>query len=268
MSPVRKAVVLAAGAGKRMRLAQDRTPLTDAQAAAAGMGAKAMMPLGERPFLDHVLHALADAGIKQVGLVLAPEHQAVRAHYEALAPRRITIDYLVQATPRGTADALLAAEAFTLEERFLVLNGDNYYPPPVLARLAQCDAPALAAFSAQSLLEGEWSDSDRDARLRAFADVRFDATGWLVGLEEKPAHTPTWISMNAWCLGPEIYRACRAIEPSPRGEWELPSAVSHSQQVLGVRYAVLPCRGPVLDLSQRGDIGRVQAALAHRVVDL
>ena len=68
------------------------------------------MPFG-RPFLDHVLHNLADAGVTHVCLVTAPVHEEVRAYYGALPTDRVRVRCAIQAAPRGTADAVAAAVA-------------------------------------------------------------------------------------------------------------------------------------------------------------
>src|SRR5688500_19473586 len=109
---VRSAVILARGLGKRMRQDDGAAELGLAQRAAADAGMKGMIPIG-RPFMDYVLTALADAGYARVCLVIGPEHEAVRTHYERTAPpARVSIDFAVQQEPLGTADAVVAAEAF------------------------------------------------------------------------------------------------------------------------------------------------------------
>jgi glucose-1-phosphate thymidylyltransferase len=70
-----------------------------------------------------------------------------------------------------------------------------------------------------------------------------------------------YVSMNSWCLPPQIYDACRAIAPSPRGEIELQSAVQYAIDELHVTFVTLPFREGVLDLSSRADIPAVAAAL-------
>jgi glucose-1-phosphate thymidylyltransferase len=103
--------------------------LSAAQQEAAASGLKGMMPIG-RPFLDYTLSALADAGYREVCLVIGPGHQAVRDYYESLQLTRIDLRFAIQQQPRGTADAVAAAEAFAGAEQFLVLNSDNHYRPP------------------------------------------------------------------------------------------------------------------------------------------
>jgi dTDP-glucose pyrophosphorylase len=75
-----RTIVLARGLGTRMRAADPSARLSAEQQRAADAGLKAMIPLNGRPFLDYILSALADAGIRDAGLIVAPEHRALR-HY-------------------------------------------------------------------------------------------------------------------------------------------------------------------------------------------
>ena len=61
----------------------------------ADAGLKAMVPF-ERPFLDYLLHNLADSGISRACVVIGPAHEAVRDYYARLATRRIAIEFAVQ----------------------------------------------------------------------------------------------------------------------------------------------------------------------------
>jgi len=74
--------------------------------------------------------------------------------------------------------------------------------------------------------------------------------------------------MNSWCFTPRIFRACTLIEPSARGEYELPSAVQYSIEHLGEHFRVVDYCGGVLDLSTRTDIGTVARHLEGVYVDL
>lgn len=258
--------MLARGAGTRMQAVDGSAALTDAQARAAAAGHKALMPIGGRPFLDHVLAALAEAGVTDVALVVAPDHAPVRAAYpEGRGPAGVRVSCVVQAEPRGTADAVLAAETWAGDEPFLVLNGDNLYPVPALRTLCEAPGPATAGFDRASL---EATSNIPPDRIAAFALVDADPSGALRDITEKPsaavvdaAGPHALVSMNLWRFDARIFGACRDVAPSPRGEWELPSAVRLAV-ARGVRVDVLPALGPVLDLSRRGDVADVARRLA------
>ena len=71
--------------------------------------------------------------------------------------------------------------------------------------------------------------------------------------------------MNCWRFGPSIFDACRSIQPSARGEFELPNAVRFSIRVLDERFRAIRVEAGVLDLSRREDIAGVEQRLAeHR----
>jgi NDP-sugar pyrophosphorylase family protein len=167
-----RAVVLARGLGTRMRARNAVADLTPEQARAADAGLKAMMPLNGRPFLDYVLSAIADASVAHVGLIVAPDHTAIREYYEnGGRPTRVHLDYIVQPEALGTANALLAAESWCGSDPFLVLNADNLYPVAVLSALASLDEPGLAVFRRDALLR---ESNIPPERTRAFAVVESD----------------------------------------------------------------------------------------------
>jgi glucose-1-phosphate thymidylyltransferase len=220
------------------------------------------MPIEGRPFLDYVLGSLADAGVRSVGLVIGPGANPVRTHY-AGATNRVTLDFIVQEAARGTADAVLSAEAWAADGPFLVLNADNLYPVAVLRDLAALGEPGLPVFDRDDLVAS--SNIPRE-RVQSFALLEIE-NGILTRIIEKPADAdmpapgePMLVSMNCWRFDSRIFAACRDVKPSPRGELELPLAVGLAVE-RGVRFRALPARGPVLDLSRRGDT----AELARRL---
>ena len=257
---------MARGLGRRMRAPGGPTGLDPAQARAADAGLKAMMPFG-RPFLDHVLTSLADAGITEAALVLGPEHETIREYYRTVPASRMRISFVEQAEPLGTADAVWSAREWAAGASFIVLNADNLYPVDVLARLGEGNAPAVPGFLRDSLgipLE----------RIGTFALIETDASGALVRIGEKPgveamraAGPQALISMNIWRFDDRIFEACRDVPLSARGERELPQAVGLAVS-RGVRFEVFTAAGPVLDLSSRGDVAAVARALEHRTVAL
>jgi glucose-1-phosphate thymidylyltransferase len=282
--------VLARGLGTRMRAADPSAHLTEAQQRAADAGLKPMIPINGRPFLDYVLGALADAGIQEVALVVAPDHEMLRTYYSSTAvPSRIGVSFVVQDEPLGTANAIVAAETWTRGEPFLAMNADNLYPVAALADLVALDEPGLPAFERDELVQSSNIPPDR---VHTFALIEIDQRGYLTGIVEKPSvvlppkggsHAGTQgagtqgagtqgagaqgrevlISMNCWRFDSRIFAACRDVPRSARGELELPEAVGLAVR-RGVGFRALRARGPVLDLSRRSDTSDVARRLAGR----
>lgn len=258
-----KAVILARGLGTRMRAADSAVALDPAAAVAADSGVKGMIPMG-RPFLDHVLSALADAGFTDACLVIGPEHDAVREYYGSTAPaERIRVHFAVQEKPLGTADAVLAAERFAASDPFVVLNSDNLYPSEALAELHRRGRPATVVFARDALTERGNVAPDRVAR---FGAVETDGEGMLRSLagdaDRASASTGgrVYASMNCWLFTEPMFDACREVPVSRRGEKELTQAVQLAVDE-GMRFEVILSEEPVLDLSSRADIGRVAGIL-------
>ena len=257
-----QAVILARGLGTRMRR-DDGAPLGSGQATAAERGAKGMMPFA-RPFLDYVLSVLADAGITEAVIVIAPppDDAAIREYFAGTAAgRRVTIRFAVQHEPRGTADALLAARDAIQQAPFLMLNSDNYYPLDACSALAALGGAGLVAFDADALTRESGIEPDRVLR---YALVDADADGWLRAIHEKPdpehplaQSSQRWVSMNLWSFTSRIFDACARVTPSARGELELADAVTIAMRDLGERFRVICMSGAVLDLSTRADVAFV-----------
>jgi glucose-1-phosphate thymidylyltransferase len=259
---------------------------------------KGMIPVNGHPFLDYILSSLADAGIRDVALVVSPDHEVVRRYYREVAPpARVRVSFVVQPEPLGTANAVLAAEEWTARDPFLAMNGDNLYPTDALADLAALHEPGLPAFERDDLVR---SGNIPPERISAFAVVELDSRGYLNGIVEKPgdavlardggAHATAMggrsaaqplpgsssvpaqraggdsvlISMNCWRFDARIYDACRAVPRSKRGEFELPEAVGLAIRS-GMAFKALRARGRVLDLSRRADMADVARRLTGTV---
>jgi dTDP-glucose pyrophosphorylase len=266
-----KAVILARGLGTRMRRQEDGVELSSQQRAAADSGQKAMIRFG-RPFLDYVLADLADAGYRRVCLVIGPEHTEIREYYSALPTTRLSIDFAIQQEPRGTSDAVAAAEKFAGDEHFIAINSDNLYPQEALRGLRELPGAGVALFEQESLLAGGNFTRERVSR---FAIGKTNEQGLLERVIEKPDEAtlaalprPVYLSMNCWRLGPSIFRACKSIPLSPRGELELTDAVQYSIDVLGEKMHVAKICAPVLDLTNRGDIAAMAKRLEGKEVNL
>ncbi len=269
--PADSALLLAGGRGTRMQRHDPGATLDAEQERLAALGVKSMVPDARgRPLLDHILTSLADAGIRRVGLVVPPSHNAIASHLSRHTHRRTTVKPIVQHEPTGTAHAVLAASDWAGDAPFLVLNADNLYDSTLLAELAGVGGPACAAFDAEALVG---RSNFPAARVRAFARLVTDEDGRLLDVVEKPTDAmlaalppDAPVSMNLWRFDAEIFPACRDVGASERGEHELPGAVSLAI-ARGMSCRLVRTATGVLDLSARDDIAAVAGRLAQLRVD-
>lgn len=265
--------MLARGLGSRMKAEDRGAGLSAAEAAVADTGVKSLVPLADdRPFLDYILSALADAGCSEICLVIGPEHRAIQERYTGEhPPRRFRIAFAIQQEPKGTGDALLSAEAFAAGDEFLMVNSDNYYPARALRALVEMGRPGTVLFSPEGMARGS---NIEPARILAFALGTIGPDGCLDTLIEKPDEeslrrigSKRHVSMNCWRFPPAIFEACRNLRPSARGELELTDAIVRTIAA-GVRFTVRLSDEGVLDLSRRGDIQAVKQKLLGVRVEL
>jgi MurNAc alpha-1-phosphate uridylyltransferase len=130
MTPVRHAMLLAAGLGTRMRPLTERT-------------AKPLLPLGGRALLDHALDRLRDAGVETVVVNAHWQADRVEAHLAARAGGPHTI-LRREAALLDTGGSVAAALDLLGEAPFFVVNGDSFWldgPTPALERLAAAWRP-------------------------------------------------------------------------------------------------------------------------------
>jgi len=106
-----KAVILAAGEGKRLKPFTEDMP-------------KVMLPLANKPILEYILEALIKNGVHDIVLVVGFKKERIMNYFGNGQKYGVRIDYVIQEKQIGTGHALLQAESY-LDEDFLVLPGDN-----------------------------------------------------------------------------------------------------------------------------------------------
>lgn len=106
-----KAIILAAGEGLRCR------PLTLTRS-------KVMLPVANKPLLEHIINAVAENGIKEVILVVGYQKERIMDYFGNGLEFGVKIDYIFQEAQLGTAHAVKLAMEY-MDGDFLVLNGDN-----------------------------------------------------------------------------------------------------------------------------------------------
>jgi len=139
---VSEAIVLAGGLGTRLRSVVADVP-------------KPMAPIGDRPFLEHLLDYWIDQGIQRFSLSVGYRHEAITGHFGNVY-RGASLRYAIEQAPLGTGGALLhAIHTFGIDAPVLLLNGDTFFAVG-LQRLS-----AFAASSAADVAFALFETSDR-----------------------------------------------------------------------------------------------------------
>ncbi|MDD1716484.1 MAG: NTP transferase domain-containing protein, partial [Methanolinea sp.] len=125
-------VILAAGEGKRMR------PLTSKRP-------KVMLPLANRPMIEHLLCAARDAGLDSFLFVVGYGEREIRRYFGDGSSFSVEIEYVTQRHQRGTADALSVSRDQVGEE-FLLMNGDMVLESADIRALAGKQDPCMGIF--------------------------------------------------------------------------------------------------------------------------
>lgn len=194
-----KGVILAAGEGRRCR------PLTQTRS-------KVMLPVGNRPFMEHVIIALAANGIKDLYIVVGYQKERVMDYFEDGVDFGVKITYLEQTELLGTAHALRKAESY-MDKEFLVVNGDNLIDARAIKELisAKGDNVILAALRSHS---GDYGvlmvEQDR-----------------VKAIIEKPGRPCSGIlNTGAYKFSPAIFDDLMRTPISERGSYELTQTIS------------------------------------------
>lgn len=198
---VRKGIVLAGGAGTRLR------PATLAVS-------KQLLPVYDRPMVYYPLALLMEAGIRDILLIAAPDQMPL---YRRLLGTGggfgIKLSYRIQAKPLGLPDAFRVGASFIGREPVCLALGDNVMFGPSLAK-------TLAR--AARMDDGARIFVRRVPDARAFGTVAFDAAGRPRRLEEKPpAKKPGDAVPGLYFFDADVAALARRLKPSARGELEI-----------------------------------------------
>ncbi|MFF8829885.1 glucose-1-phosphate thymidylyltransferase [Streptomyces sp. NPDC015131] len=199
-----KALVLSGGAGTRLR------PITHTSA-------KQLVPVANKPVLFYGLESIAAAGIRDVGIIVAPDTaDEIRAAVGDGTRFGLAVTYIPQHAPLGLAHAVLIAREFLGEDDFVMYLGDNFIVGGITDLVEEFRATRPAA----SILLTKVPDP------RAFGVAELDVEGRVARLEEKPASPRSDLALvGVYLFTPAVHEAVRSIVPSARGELEITDAL-------------------------------------------
>lgn len=277
-------VILAGGLSSRMAITASASGAPDAatsdQIARGGKTMVGVDPAG-RPLISYVTWNASSAGFTHVVLLLGARNAALRSYIEERSAAGefpgIRWTFATQPIPEGrtkplgTADALdhaLRAVPEWAGHAFTVCNGDNLYSPRAFRLMAECTSPhALIDYDRSALLFDE-------ARIRSFAVLVKDGSGYLQAIIEKPgelelarareASGRIGVSMNIFRFTYDaILPVLERLPLHPvRGEKELPAAVVALLQADPHAVRAIPLAEHVPDLTGVSDITVLREFLA------
>jgi len=198
-----KALVLSGGSGSRLRPITHTSP-------------KQLVPVANKPVLFYGLEAIRDAGITSVGIVVGDTAPSIQAAVGDGSAFGLDVTYIRQDAPRGLAHAVLIARDFLGDDDFVMYLGDNFIVGGITA------------------LVDEFRSGRPDAQImltqvpdpRQFGVAELDASGEVIGLEEKPRQPKGDLALvGVYIFTPAILESVVHLEPSWRGELEITEAI-------------------------------------------
>ncbi len=199
-----KGIILAGGAGTRLY------PLTM-------VTSKQLLPVYDKPMIYYPLSTLMLAGIQDILIISTPEDTPrFRQLLGDGSQFGLNLQYQVQPSPDGLAQAFLIGEEFIGEDACAMVLGDNIFYGNGFSRVLQ-EAVTNAEWNSRATIFGYYvHDPER------FGIVEFDAYGRVLSVEEKPKHPKSNYCITGLYFYPKgVSKMAHEVKPSARGELEI-----------------------------------------------
>jgi NDP-sugar pyrophosphorylase family protein len=201
---VKKAVLLAAGRGTRMRELTNDLP-------------KPMIEVRGKPILQHIIEGLREAAVTHVLIVVGYRADVVQEFFGNGSKFGVAITYVTQVVQDGTGRVVELARDFVGTDPFILSYGDILVSPENYRLL-------VALEDAEALISVKHNPGEVAKGGAVFVNERFEMTD----LREKPQPgepTSPWYNAGVYAFRPSIFDFTARLEKSPRGEYELTDAV-------------------------------------------
>jgi glucose-1-phosphate thymidylyltransferase len=211
-----KGLILSGGDGTRLR------PLTYTRA-------KQLMPIANKPVLVRVIEMIRNAGITEIGVVIAPSTgPEIRKTLGDGSQWGVSLTYIPQASPDGLAHAVKISEDFLQDDPFVMFLGDNAIEGGISSLIGDF---ATNEWNSQIVLK-------QVANPSSYGVAKLRADGSIEQLIEKPKDPPSNLALvGIYMFDKHIFDAVHAIKPSKRGELEITDAI---QWLIEHDYRVFP----------------------------
>jgi glucose-1-phosphate thymidylyltransferase len=204
-----KGLILSGGRGTRLR------PITHTSA-------KQLVPVANKPVLFYGIEAMAQAGIEDVGVVIAPDTGTEIERAAGDGSRfGVSITYITQDQPLGLAHAVLTAEPFLGESPFVMYLGDNLLQGGIVELV-----DAFREHRPDALILLTPVPDPQNYGVAELAKAGPGEVGRVLRLVEKPARPASDLALvGVYMFTAAVHQAARAIKPSARGELEITDAI-------------------------------------------